>query len=57
MINGLVLENLNVHAFDDVRADVFDFTSYSPREKQPRAMPIKRESMDITNYYSTVLPP
>ena len=51
-INGLVHENLNVNAFDDVRADVFNFTSYAPREKRPPAMPIKRGS--IINSYSTV---
>ena len=57
VINGLVHENLNVNAFGDVRADVFDFTSYAPREKRPPAMPIKRGSMDKINSYSTVLSP
>ena len=58
VINGLAHENLNVNAFDDVRADVFDFfTSYATREKRPPAMPIKRGSMDITDSYSIALPP
>ena len=47
VINGLVHENQNVNAFDDVCTDMFNFTSFAPREKQPLStMPIKRVSMD-----------